>query len=67
MVEEIVMADKREHGEQQTGDKRLQRRDERGRFSESDHPDQSLSQDARRHEEDEAPKGRHDRGDRKSH
>ena len=67
MVEEIVMADKREHGEQDSGDKRLQRRDERGRFSESDQLDQSMSQDARRHEEDEAPKGHHDRGDHKSH
>ena len=47
-------------------DKRYVRRDERGRFEESDDVGRSLSADRRRHAEHEAPKGQGDRGDRRS-
>jgi hypothetical protein len=47
-------------------DKRYVRRDERGRFKESDDVGRSLSADRRRHSKKEAPKGQGDRGDRQS-
>lgn len=47
------------------GDKRYVRRDEQGRFTESDDVSRSLSQDVRRHSKKEAPRGQGDRGDRK--
>jgi hypothetical protein len=46
-------------------DKRYVRRDEEGRFEESDDVGRSLSQDVRRDARDEAPKGQGDRGDQK--
>ena len=56
---------KRELVEPNPGDKRYVRRDEQGRFNESDDVSRSLSQDVRRDAEHEAPKGQGDRGDRK--
>jgi hypothetical protein len=47
------------------GDKRLVRRDSRGRFTESDDLGSSLSKDVREHAESDAPRGQGDRGDRK--
>jgi len=46
------------------GDKRLVRRDSRGRFTESDDLGRSLSQDVREHADTEAPRRQGDRGDR---
>ena len=47
-------------------DKRYVRRDEAGRFKESDDVGRSLTQDRRREAENEAKKREGDRGDRKS-
>lgn len=47
-----------------TRDKRYVRRDDRGRFKESDDVGTSLSQDRRRDAQHEARKGQGDRGDR---
>jgi hypothetical protein len=47
------------------GDKRLIRRDEKGRFKESDDLGRSLAQDARRQAEHEVKSGQGDRGDRR--
>ena len=46
-------------------DKRYVRRDERGRFKESDDVGRSLAADRRRKAESEAKPGQGDRGDRK--
>jgi hypothetical protein len=46
-------------------DKRYVRRDDEGRFKESDDVGRSLSQDVRRHAETEVEAGQGDRGDRK--
>ena len=46
-------------------DKRYVRRDDSGRFTESDDVSRSLSQDRKRDAKSEAPKGQGDRGDRK--
>ena len=46
-------------------DKRYVRRDEKGRFSESDDVGLSLSQDVRQHAKTVAKKGQGDRGDQK--
>ena len=56
---------KRELIEPHTGDKRLQRRDAKGRFSESDDLGRSLSQDQKLEAQKEAPRGEGDKGDRK--
>ncbi len=56
---------KRELIEPHKGDKRFVRRDEEGRFTESDDVSRSLSQDVRKHAEHEAKPGHGDRGDRK--
>ena len=48
------------------GDKRLVRRDENGRFTESDDLGRSLSQDVKRAAKRRASPGQGDRGDRKS-
>lgn len=48
------------------GDKRYVRRDEKGRFEESDDVGRSLSQDVRRKAKKVAKPGYGDRGDRKS-
>jgi len=60
------MSGKRELIEPHKGDKRYVRRDENGKFSESDDVSRSLSQDVRRDAKTEARKGQGDRGDRKS-
>ena len=46
------------------GDKRLVRRDSKGRFAQSDDLGRSLSQDVRQHAETESKPGQGDRGDR---
>ena len=48
------------------GNKRYVRRDEKGRFSESDDVGRSLSQDRRQHSKRDVPSGQGDRGDRQS-
>jgi hypothetical protein len=55
----------RELIEPHKGDKRYVRRDENGRFSESDDVGKSLAQDQRRSAKTVAKKGDGDRGDRK--
>lgn len=47
------------------GDKRYVRRDEEGKFKESDDVGRSLSQDQKRHAKTESKPGQGDRGDRK--
>ena len=47
------------------GDKRYVRRDEKGRFMESDDVGRSLSQDRRRHSGTQVKSGQGDRGDQK--
>lgn len=47
------------------GDVRFVRRDERGRFRESDDAGRSLAQDRRQHAQREVASGEGDRGDRK--
>ena len=59
------MAGKRELNEPHPGDKRLQRRDNKGRFAESDDLGRSLGQDQQQQAEHEAEPGQGDRGDRK--
>ena len=54
---------KRELIEPHPGDKRYVRRDENGRFSESDDVSRSLSQDRKRQAKHSAKKGEGDRGD----
>ena len=56
---------KRELIEPTPGDKRYVRRDEDGRFTESDDVSRSLSQDVRKKSKGEAAPGQGDRGDRK--
>ena len=56
---------KRELIEPTPGDKRYVRRDEDGRFTESDDVSRSLSQDVRKKAKGEAAPGQGDRGDRK--
>ena len=46
-------------------DKRFVRRDEKGRFKESDDVGRSLAQDVRRKAKTEVPAGQGDRGDQK--
>lgn len=55
----------RELIEPNKGDKRYVRRDENGRFSESDDVGRSLTQDQKRQAKTTAKKGEGDRGDRK--
>ena len=45
-------------------DKRYVRRDEKGRFSESDDVGRSLAKDVKQHAETKTKKGQGDRGDR---
>ena len=47
------------------GDKRYVRRDEKGRFKESDDVGRSLSQDRHRHSDTEVKSGQGNRGDQK--
>ena len=58
------MAGKRELIEP-NGDKRLVRRDDEGKFKESDDLGRSLSQDVRKKAETEVKSGQGDRGDQK--
>lgn len=46
------------------GDKRLVRRDSKGRFTESDDLGRSLAQDVRQHAKHKSQPGQGDRGDR---
>ena len=55
----------RELIEPHKGDKRYVRRDENGRFSESEDVGRSLAQDQKREAKNTAKKGEGDRGDRK--
>ena len=48
------------------GDKRLVRRDEKGRFKESDDLGRSLATDVRKRAQHEARPGQGDRGDRRN-
>ena len=56
---------KRELIEPTPGDKRYVRRDEEGKFKESDDVSRSLSQDVRKKAKGDAKSGQGDRGDRK--
>jgi hypothetical protein len=58
------MSSKRELIEPHSGDKRYVRRDEQGRFKESDDVSRSLSQDVRKHSTHDVESGQGDRGDR---
>ena len=58
------MPGKRELIEPHKGDKRYVRRDENGRFSESDDVSRSLSQDQKRSAKTKSKPGHGDRGDR---
>ena len=49
------------------GDKRLVRRDSKGRFAQSDDLGRSLAQDVRQHAKTESRPGQGDRGDQKKH
>ena len=62
-----MASSKRELIEPNKGDKRYVRRDEEGRFSESDDVSRSLSQDVRKEAKHETEAGQGDRGDRKTH
>ena len=61
------MPGKRELIEPHKGDKRFVRRNDDGRFSESDGAGKSLAQDVRKPARTVAKKGQGDRGDRKTH
>ena len=61
------MPGKRELIEPHKGDKRFVRRNDNGRFSESDDVGKSLAQDVRKPAKTVARKGQGDRGDRKTH
>lgn len=60
------MPKKRELIEPNEGDKRFVRRDDEGKFQESDDVGRSLSQDQKRNAKTEVQSGEGDRGDRKS-
>jgi len=66
LPKEVQMTGKRELIEPNKGDKRFVRRDDGGRFSESDDVGKSLAQDQRRKAKAVAKKGQGDRGDRKA-
>lgn len=58
------MAEERELIEPNEGDKRFVRRDEEGKFKESDDVGRSLSQDQKRDAKTESKPGQGDKGDR---
>ena len=60
------MADDRELIEPHEGDKRFVRRDQEGKFKESDDVSRSLSQDQKRDAKTESEPGLGDKGDRAS-
>ena len=63
-----MASNNRSHGDREliapNGDKRLVRRDAKGRFTESDDLGRSLSQDVRKHAATKSARGQGDRGDR---
>jgi hypothetical protein len=59
------MTGKRELIEPHSGDKRYVRRDDEGRFKESDDVGRSLAQDVRKQAKTEVKSGQGDRGDQK--
>ena len=61
---EKMMAEKRELIEPNEGDKRFVRRDEEGKFKESDDVGRSLSQDQKQDAKTESKPGQGDKGDR---
>jgi hypothetical protein len=63
---EASMAQDRELIEPNEGDKRFVRRDEEGKFKESDDVGRSLSQDRKRDAQTQAKPGQGDKGDRSS-
>jgi uncharacterized membrane protein YgcG len=65
-IKEDSMADERELIEPNEGDKRFVRRDEEGKFKESDDVGRSLSQDQKRDAKTESKPGQGDKGDRSS-
>jgi hypothetical protein len=64
--QEVPMADDRELIEPNEGDKRYVRRDEEGKFKESDDLNRSLSQDQKRDAQNQSQPGQGDKGDRSS-
>ena len=62
--QEGSMAEERELIEPNEGDKRFVRRDEEGKFKESDDVGRSLSQDQKQHAKTESKPGQGDKGDR---
>jgi hypothetical protein len=60
------MADERELIEPNEGDKRYVRRNDEGKFEESDDVGRSLSQDRKREAQSESTPGQGDKGDRSS-
>jgi hypothetical protein len=64
--QEVPMADDRELIEPNEGDKRYVRRDEEGKFKESDDLNRSLSQDQKRDAQTQSKPGQGDKGDRSS-
>jgi hypothetical protein len=62
--QEVLMAEDRELIEPNEGDKRYVRRDEDGKFKESDDVGRSLSQDQKRDAKTESKPGQGDKGDR---
>ncbi len=60
------MADERELIEPNEGDKRYVRRDDEGKFTESDDLNRSLSQDRKRDAQTQSKPGQGDKGDRSS-
>jgi hypothetical protein len=65
-IKEHSMPDERELIEPNEGDKRFVRRDEEGKFEESDDVGRSLSQDQKRDAQTESKPGQGDKGDRSS-
>jgi hypothetical protein len=64
--QEVAMPDERELIEPNEGDKRYVRRDEEGKFKESDDLNRSLSQDQKRDAQTQSKPGQGDKGDRSS-
>jgi hypothetical protein len=62
--QEVSMAEDRELIEPNEGDKRFVRRDEEGKFKESDDLNRSLSQDQKRDAQTQSKSGQGDKGDR---
>ena len=63
-IRKVSVAEKRELIEPNEGDKRYVRRDDEGKFKESDDVSRSLSQDQKRDAKTESEPGQGDKGDR---